>query len=82
MVIKLKKWGKSIGIKIPQEKLEAAQISEDEPLDIYAEKGRIIITTIENPRGKYKIEDLVKQIPKNYKPVEMDWGKPVGKEAW
>ncbi|MBN1902243.1 hypothetical protein JW926_13040 [Candidatus Sumerlaeota bacterium] len=82
MLIKSKKCKKVIDIKIPVETLNAAQISEDDPLDIQAEKGRIIISPMENPRGKYKIEDIVKRMPKNYMPVEMDWGKSKGKEAW
>jgi hypothetical protein len=36
---------------------------------------------INNQRGKYNIQDLVKRMPRNYRPVEMDWGKPEGKEV-
>ena len=30
----------------------------------------------------HKIEDLVALIPANYQAREVDWGEPVGKEAW
>jgi len=33
-------------------------------------------------RGRYRIEDLVEQIPANYHASEVDWGEPVGKETW
>ena len=82
MVIKLRKWGNGMGIKLTRETLEAAQISENDSLDIQAVKGRIIIMPLDNPRGKYKIQDLIKRMPKNYNPVEIDWGKPMGKEVW
>jgi len=82
MVIKLRKWGKGLGIQLTRETLEAAQISEKDPLDIQADKGRITIVPVNNQRGKYDIQDLVKRMPKNYKTVEMDWGKPKGKEVW
>lgn len=82
MNAKLLKWGKGLGIRLNRETLEAAQISEDDPLSIQAEKGRIIIMAVDNVRGKYDIHDLVKRMPKDYKFAEMDWGKPTGKEAW
>ncbi len=31
---------------------------------------------------KYDISELVKQMPKDYHPEEVKWGKPVGKEIW
>lgn len=31
---------------------------------------------------KYDLESLVAQIPDDYQPKEIDWGKPVGKEVW
>ncbi len=33
-------------------------------------------------RGKYKLKDVVKKIPKNYKTKEVDWGLPIGHEEW
>jgi len=32
--------------------------------------------------SRYRIEDLVAKIPKDFRAGEVDWGKPVGKEAW
>ena len=33
-------------------------------------------------RGKHSLKELVSRIPKNHKTKELDWGKPVGREAW
>jgi hypothetical protein len=30
----------------------------------------------------YDLAKLVAQIPKDYKPAEVDFGPPAGKEAW
>ena len=79
MNAKLIKWGKGLGIRLNRETLKAAQISENDPLSIKAEKGRIVIMAVDNVRGKYNIHDLVKRMPKDYKPAEMDWGRPMGK---
>ncbi len=33
-------------------------------------------------RGRYKIEELVRDLPSDYEPKEEEWGQPVGREAW
>jgi antitoxin component of MazEF toxin-antitoxin module len=33
-------------------------------------------------RSKQSLKKLVSRIPKNHKVKELDWGKPVGREAW
>ena len=31
---------------------------------------------------KLDLKELVARIPKDYKPEELDWGPPVGREVW
>ncbi|OQY59122.1 MAG: hypothetical protein B6245_08230 [Desulfobacteraceae bacterium 4572_88] len=31
---------------------------------------------------KHDIHDLVKKLPADYQPEEVEWGKPLGKEIW
>lgn len=33
-------------------------------------------------RRKKSLKKLVSCIPRNHKPKEVNWGKPVGREAW
>ncbi len=82
MLVKLKKWGNSQGIRVPKALLEESQISIDESVDISAKKGMIIIKPASKVKGKYNLKDLIDQLPKDYKPDEIDWGTPAGKEAW
>jgi antitoxin MazE len=49
---------------------------------ISVDKGALHIVPIKKIRGKYTLENLVAQIPEDYQPEEMDWGKPTGREAW
>lgn len=42
----------------------------------------MIVTPARNIRGRYNLKDLVERIPENYETGEIDWGEPVGKEAW
>ncbi len=82
MLTKIKKWGNSQGLRFSKEVLQEAGIDVGEDVQVFARKGQIVIQPAARIRGKYKLEDLLKKMPKDYKPYEVDWGKPVGKEVW
>jgi len=82
MLTKVQKWGNSQGIRIPKSLLEDSQLKVGEDVDISAQEGKIIVEAANKIRGKYKIEDLVSQMPDEYKPEAVDWGPPVGREVW
>jgi mRNA interferase MazF len=82
MVTKVQKWGNSQGLRVTREILEEAQIGIGDEVKILVRKGRIIIEPVSKIRGKYSLEKLVSQLPKNYRAEEVDWGPPVGKEVW
>jgi antitoxin MazE len=82
MVTKVQKWGNSQGLRLAKQVLEDANISVGDDVDVKVKDGIIIISPAGRKRGKYTLQELVSRIPKNYKGIESDWGKPVGKEAW
>jgi antitoxin MazE len=82
MTTKVQKWGNSQGLRLPRHILEDANLSVGDNVDITAKDGVIIISPVKRIRGKYDIKELLSRIPKDHKPQEIDWGKPVGKEVW
>jgi antitoxin MazE len=80
MRVAVKKWGNSASVRIPSAVMQAAKLDLDQMVDVREEKGRIIIEPI-RPRD-YSLDELVGAItPQNvHEPV--DFGRPVGKEAW
>ncbi len=82
MITKLQKWGNSQGVRVSKILIERSQISVGEGVEISARKGQITIKPISKIRGKHKLKDLIDQLPKSYKPSEIEWGDPVGKEEW
>lgn len=82
MQTKIQKWGNSQGLRFPKHILQEAQISIGDELNMFVLDGKIIIEPLHNIRNKYNIKELISQIPKNDSSNEIDWGKPVGKEAW
>jgi antitoxin MazE len=82
MVTKVQKWGNSQGLRFSKELLEKAQIGVGDDVQVSVRGGRIIVEPVTKVRGRYKLKELVKKIPKGVVASEADWGKPMGKEAW
>ncbi len=82
MVTRIQKWGNSQGLRLPKQVLEDAHLSLGDDVDITVQDGLIVIAPARRVRGRQSLEELVSRIPKDYKAEEIDWGKPVGREAW
>lgn len=82
MVVKIQKWGNSQGLRLARRLLEDAHLSVGDEVDVTTRDGVIVVAPIRRVRGKRSLQELVSRIPKSYKPKELDWGKPVGKEVW
>jgi antitoxin MazE len=82
MVTKIQRWGNSQGLRLARQVLEDAHIAVGDDVDVTVRDGIIVIAPARRIRGKQSLQDLVSRIPRNYKPGEMDWGQPVGKEVW
>ena len=82
MVTKVQKWGNSQGLRFTKEILAEAQIDLGDEVRVTVRGGRIIVEPVVKVRGRYDIRKLVARIPPDYRVEEVDWGGPVGKEAW
>jgi antitoxin MazE len=75
----IRKWGNSLGIRIPRGVAEQAGVEQGTHVEIKTEQGRIIITPAV-PR--YTLEELLKRISKRNLHGEIDLGAAQGKETW
>jgi antitoxin MazE len=82
MVTRIQKWGNSQGLRLAKQVLEDAHISVGDDVDVTTRDGLIVIAPARRVRGRRSLQELVSRIPKGYKAEEMDWGGPMGKEAW
>lgn len=82
MLTKIQKWGNSQGLRLAKTLLTKAQIQIGDEVELSVKSGVIVISPAKKIRGRYKLEDLIARIPKDYQKNEMDWGKPIGKEVW
>ena len=76
----VKKWGNSASVRIPAAVLQAAKLRLDDSVDVREESGRIVIEPV--PRKEYALSELLKAITPENLDEEVDFGRPVGKEAW
>lgn len=72
-------WGNSQAVRIPREMLDALQVREGDEVELVLENGRLMVQPV-NP--KLTLELLVAAITPENRHKEVDWGKPVGNEAW
>ncbi len=82
MLTKIQKSENSDGIRFTESILEVAKMKEGDEVQITIQNGRIIIETATRTRRRADLKSLLAQMPENYQPEELDWGKPVGKEEW
>ena len=82
MLIKIQKSENRDGICFTKNILEAAQMNIGDEVQVTIQNGRIIIETATRTRRRADLKALLAQMPDDYQPEELDWGKPVGKEEW
>lgn len=82
MLTKIQKWGNSQGLRLAKNVLADAKLDIGDTVDVSVKDGIMLITPAKRIRGQHNLKDLVSRIPENYQADEIDWGEPVGKEAW
>ena len=82
MITKIQKWGNSQGLRFPRQILREAHMDVGDSVDVLIHHGDIVVRSVSPSRGKYRLKDLLAKLPANYKPVEVNWGKAVGREVW
>jgi antitoxin MazE len=82
MITKVQKWGNSQGLRLSKELLSNVDLSVGDAVEVAARDGVLVITPARRVRGGHDLRQLVKDIPADYKPEELDWGPPAGREVW
>ena len=77
MNAKIKKWGNSLGLRLPSVFIKQLGLKDDDVITISIEDGKIIIEPDE-----IDINQLIETITPESLHKPIDWGPPVGKEIW
>lgn len=73
----VKKWGNSPAVRLPAAVMQAANLSVDQPVEVRAEHGRVII---EPAAPSYSLDELLAGITAKNRHTEQDFGLAQGQE--
>lgn len=80
MRVHVKKWGNSASVRIPASIMAAAALRVDQEVEVREEEGRIVIEPVAAP--SYTLDALLAGMKPETFPEEIDFGAPLGEEAW
>ena len=78
MTVRVQKWGNSLGVRIPKSIARQSSIREGTKLEVIAANGKVVLRPPKTP----SLKELVAAMKPANRPEVVDWGKPVGREAW
>lgn len=78
MRTKVRKWGNSLGLRLPKSAAEEARVENGSPVDVRVKNGVIVVRPLRKSRPK--LSDLLKGIRPGNLHSEVDAGKPRGRE--
>ncbi len=86
MQLVVKKWGNSLGVRIPKSIAEAGRLKVDQEISIEAVDGKIVITPVVQAK-EYSLKELLRECPPKHFVLDDEdrqWldDEPVGKEIW
>jgi antitoxin MazE len=79
MQVEVVKWGNSSAVRLPAAALKEVQIALGDRLELKTEEGRIVL---EPTQREYRLVDLLAGITKQNRHAPVDFGAPMGREAW
>lgn len=79
VTIHVKRWGNSLGLRIPKQVVKKYGIVDGSQFELKTEEDKIILKPIEKVPT---LEELMAQITEENQHNEIDFGKPEGKEIW
>ncbi len=81
MTATISKWGNSQGLRFPKGILKELNLSVGDKIKFLVQDNKIVLEPVKKSRKKYSIDELVKQIPDDYKASE-EFNNRVGLEEW
>lgn len=79
--VQIQKWGNSHGIRLPKKIITSLKWQQGAELSLSVNDNKLLIEQVSN--NHQNIKELFKDFNSDdYKPSEIYWGAPVGRELW
>jgi len=83
MSTKVQKWGNSLAVRIPDDVVEDMGLVPGKEVTVRKVRNTVVIAPVQTKKEKRPtLEELVAKITPENRHDEIDWGAPMGKEAW
>lgn len=83
MSTKVQKWGNSLAVRIPDDVVEDMGFIAGKEVTVRKVRNTVVIVPVRAKKKKRPtLTELVARITPENRHDEIDWGKPMGKEAW
>jgi antitoxin MazE len=76
----IRKWGNSLGLRIPKPLAEDAGMEAGCEVDVSVQDGELVIRPIVSRR--FRLSDLLEGVTRGNRHGEVESGPPVGREVW
>jgi antitoxin MazE len=73
------RWGNSLAIRIPSAFARETGLEEGERVELSVSDGGLMLRPV---RPVYSLEQLLAGVMPENRPLETEWGEPVGNETW
>lgn len=80
MRTRVRKWGNSLAVRIPQPFAKESKLAENSEVDVSLRNGRLVIVPVSGP--DFTLTELVSGITKKNLHHEVSTGARRGNEAW
>ncbi|MEA3314989.1 MAG: transcriptional regulator/antitoxin MazE [Campylobacterota bacterium] len=81
MTATISSWGNSQGLRFSKNIMKELNLSIGDKMKVLIKNKKIVLEPIKQSREKYDINDLVKNLPKDYKIYE-EFNNKTGLEEW
>ena len=83
MIVAFQKWGNSLALRVPKAFADEIGASDGRAAEMSVSNGKLVIeVTRRRRKRRYAIDELVADITPDNRHEEIDWGPPLGNEAW
>lgn len=80
MKTKIGQWGNSLAVRIPAHIAESLNLQPNDAIEFSVVDDKAILSPV-HELPDFTLDELLAQMTEQPEP-EIDWGIPVGKEAW
>lgn len=79
MRTRVRKWGNSLGLRIPKAFAEELDLGEDSAVDLSISEGHLVVRSLDE---SYDLAALLEQVTADNLHGEIETGPAVGREEW